>query len=275
MRTVVAEIWDYIPPIAADAATQMAIDAELADICNRPGRRAFLRFYSMSPPAVTIGRNQQWRTVVDPDRCRQNGWDWVRRPTGGGALLHHRELNYAVAASHEMFAFLSGDARSSVFQRVAGGLMAGLVRVGFRPTLNTVRKNRAVGRPTSAHGLCGAALTRLEISIDGLKAVAAAQWNLSGASLQHGAIYLQAPGADDRFWPDCADLASARQEWWACHDRLPFPHDPRSALANALMAGLAEELNLVWHPNSHDWVRSSEIVARKEQWLTGRWHEKR
>lgn len=270
-----AETWDYIPAIAAGAATQMAIDAELARLCNQPGRRAFLRFYSMLPPAVTIGRNQQWKTVVDPGRCRQKGWDWVRRPTGGGALLHHRELNYAIAASHEMLAFPPGEALSSVFHRFAEGLMAGLVRAGFRPTLNTVRKSRPPGQPVSAHGLCGAALTRLEISIDGLKAVAAAQWNLSKASLQHGTIYLQAPGANDRFWPDCADLASARQEWWACHGKLSFPHDPRPALANAIMEGLVDTLDLIWHPNSYDWVRSPEIAARKEHWLTGGWHEKR
>jgi hypothetical protein len=41
------------------------------------------------------------------------------------------------------------------------------------------------------------------------------------------------------------------------------------------MAGLAEKLDLVWHPNLQDWVRSSEIAARKEQWQTGCWHEKR
>jgi len=271
----VVEGWDYIPPIVADAATQMAIDAELAEICNQSGRGAFLRFYSMSPPAVTIGRNQQWRAVIDPELCQRNGWDWVRRPTGGGALLHHQEINYAVAVAHDMFDCPSGDARQSVFHHVAEGLLAGLTRLGFQPRLSVTRKSPMAGELASAHGLCGSALTRHEISVEGMKAVAAAQWNLSKASLQHGTIYLQAPGPGDRFWPEGADRTSPGPQWWACDHGTSLPHDRWLALADALKEGLAQVLGIRWREDPSDWVGCSAISTHKERWRASGWHERR
>ena len=275
---VVIEAWEYIPLIVADAATQMAIDAELVELCSRSARGAFLRFYFMSPPAVTIGRNQRWRAVIDPELCRRNGWDWVRRPTGGGSLLHHREINYAVAATQNMFLCPPSDAPQSVFQQVADGLLAGLVRLGLQPHLNVSRKERIGGGQVSAHGLCGAALTRYEISIDGQKAVAAAQWNLSNASLQHGTIYLRAPGPEDTFWPESPSLAlqPGPQKWWAFGSGgTASLHDRRSALANALKAGLGETLGVSWRDSSDSWVHSPEVAARKDRWRAERWHERR
>lgn len=269
------ETWEYIPPIVADAATQMAIDAELADLCNRSDRSAFLRFYSMSPPAVTIGRNQRWRAVVDPEACRLNGWDWVRRPTGGGALLHHREINYAVAAAHGMFSHPPEDALPPVFRLVAQGLLAGLIRLGVQPGLSVARKNPSAGGSISAHGLCGAALTRYEISVDGRKAVAAAQWNLSKASLQHGTIYLQAPGRGDRFWPENAGRMSPGPQWWACDHGTSLPHDRWLALADALKEGLAQVRGIRWRENPSDWVGCPAISAHKERWRASGWHERR
>ena len=93
---------DHLPLSSTDAATQMALDAELLDSCVSSPDRAFLRFYRMDPPAVTIGRNQRWRRVVDPAACALHGWDWVRRPTGGGALFHSDEINYMVVAGRDV-----------------------------------------------------------------------------------------------------------------------------------------------------------------------------
>lgn len=263
--------WDYIPPIVADAPTQMAIDAELAEICNRLRGSAFLRFYSMWPPAVTIGRNQRWRAVVDPEICRSNGWDWVRRPTGGGALLHRWEVNYAVAVSHDLVITERHDSARLVFGTVTEGLMAGLAILGFQSHLSTVRKN---GTP-SAHGLCGSSLTRYEVSIDGKKAIAAAQWNLSRASLQHGTIYLKAPDRVDRFWPEGFDdnLWNDGQGWWVFNDGTMSGDKRWSVLTDALRDGLTRTLGLSWRENHGSWASRPEVVARQQQWRDERWHE--
>ena len=43
-----------------------------------------------------------WNMAVD-EALAAAGIDVVRRPTGGRAVLHHRELTYSVAAPEEMF----------------------------------------------------------------------------------------------------------------------------------------------------------------------------
>ncbi|MBI5868332.1 MAG: hypothetical protein HZB43_08615 [candidate division Zixibacteria bacterium] len=267
--------WDYIPPIVADAATQMAIDAELADLCNLIPRSAYLRFYRMSPPAVTIGRHQSWRSVVDPERCRQRGWDWVRRPTGGGALLHRHELNYAVALSHDMMGRKPAEPKLEIFARIAAGLMAGLSLAGFEARLNPYRKTRGADDAASAHGLCGASLTRFEITVDGFKSVAAAQCNLANASLQHGTIYMSPPAADDRFWPEDADPSAVGQHWWAWSKSVPSAKDQWLVAAEMLKAGLSQNLGIEWRPNTLDWPKSPAVVSRTAHWEAEQWHHRR
>ena len=273
--SVVPKTWDYIPLIVADAATQMAIDTELADLCNRNPNSAYLRFYRMSPPAVTIGRHQSWRSVVDPERCRQQGWDWVRRPTGGGALLHQHELNYAAALSHDIMGRHPAGPKLEIFARIAAGLMAGLSLAGFEARLNPSRKSRGTDDILTAHGLCGASLTRFEITVNGLKAVAAAQCNLANASLQHGTIYLSPPGAGDCFWPEAADPSAIGQHWWAWSMPGSSSEGQWLAAAEMLKTGLSQNLGIEWRPNMFDWPKSPAVVSRIARWEAEQWHHHR
>ena len=151
--------------------------------------------------------------------------------------------------------------------------MAGLAVLGFQPLLNTARKNGT----TSAHGLCGASLTRYEVSVGGKKAIAAAQWNLANASLQHGTIYLKAPVAMDQFWPEGSGHLSPidRQGWWAFDDNTMNEERRWAALADALKDGLARTLGLSWHEDDSSWPTRPEVAARRRQWSAERWHEKR
>lgn len=50
----------------------------------------------MEAPGVSIGRFQSWERInkAGPDETQK--LDWVRRPTGGRAVLHHQELTYAL-----------------------------------------------------------------------------------------------------------------------------------------------------------------------------------
>lgn len=82
------------PP--GEPAANMAADERLAREVCEGGREAALRVYRWSRPAVSIGRRQ------DPDELPRDllhdGFPIVRRPTGGGAVLHRPdELTYALA----------------------------------------------------------------------------------------------------------------------------------------------------------------------------------
>lgn len=57
-----------------------------------------LRTYEWSRPTLSLGRNQRAAGTYDLARARAAGVDFVRRPTGGRAVLHHREVTYSVAS---------------------------------------------------------------------------------------------------------------------------------------------------------------------------------
>ena len=195
-------MWEHLPTLSVAAAAQMALDAELLDLCEASPNRAFLRFYRMEPPAVTIGRHQRWRRVVDPANCAVRGWDWARRPTGGGALLHKDEINYTVAMGRDVLSDNGLGGFREAFTWIVNGLAEALSGLGAKPMVHAGRSQGQGGDQGGQHGLCGRSLTRHEISQDGAKLLAAAQMLKSGAMLQHGTVYLRAPDSSHRFWPD-------------------------------------------------------------------------
>jgi lipoate-protein ligase A len=195
-------MWTYLTSNEkADAETQMALDAELLQECEDSPQYAFLRFYRMDPPAVTIGRNQQWQRVVDSESCTAQGWDWVRRPTGGGALLHKHEVNYAVVIGGAELAKRRLKSFTSVFNWIAHGLSEGVGQYAPDLTIHSGRSSDSDQPRDEQYGLCGRSLTRYEIGSPDGKIVAAAQMIRNGAVLQHGTIYLRPPSPIDCFWP--------------------------------------------------------------------------
>lgn len=265
-------VWTYFAPLHADAATQMAVDALLLEQYAQTSHEAALRFYSMNPPAVTIGRNQRWADVVDPSLCCQRGWEWARRPTGGGALLHRHELNYAVVVSHDVVPQSLENAFRATFGWVAQGLASGLAKLGFEPHVHQGRSGTAMeGRPRSAHGLCEHSLTRYEISIAGRKAVASAQLNLPGAWLQHGTIYLEAPGPDDRFCQHSPGNVPGTNQagWWSLPPDLGSKAARWARLANALRDGIAGSIT---REAVFDRSFLVKVARQKAVWEQSNWH---
>jgi lipoyl(octanoyl) transferase len=73
----------------------MAVDLALLRAAAREAAPPTLRFYAWEPPAVSLGRFQS-PEGIDLEYARRRGWDVVRRPTGGRAVLHHLELTYSL-----------------------------------------------------------------------------------------------------------------------------------------------------------------------------------
>lgn len=280
-RLLVDEIthttWEHLPLMAANAARQMAIDAEMARLCGETAApRAIVRLYRMDPPAVTIGRHQRWRTVIDEAECRRRGWEWTRRPTGGGALLHRGEINYAVAAAHAVFGGEATLRRS--YECIMRGLAAGVELLGGHPTLNLGRVPAPPAPPRSARGLCEQSLTHFEISVNGKKAVAAAQWYLADAILQHGTIYLQAPTPYDRFWPVAlsdSSPGSSGPAWWDTSGQTTYSDEGIRVVANSIRDGLTRALHVTWLPIGFDQIDPRKIDSQLHAWDEQNWNRYR
>ena len=167
---------------AARGALNMAVDEVLLESVLRGGRPA-LRFYTWAPACLSLGRNQRARDLYDPGRAASAGIDIVRRPTGGLAVLHDRELTYCVAAPLAPF----GGPRAA-YAGINRALVEGLRAFGVAAEQAT--GVRARGPLSGATEPCFQAPAAGEVVARDRKLVGSAQRCEHGALLQHGSILL-------------------------------------------------------------------------------------
>lgn len=158
----------------------MARDAALLDRAARTGESVF-SVYSWRRPTLSFGRNQRAVGKYDRSKLAANGVDVVRRPTGGRAILHHREITYSVTAP----AAPTESLRDS-YARVNAVLLDGLRRLGVTASLAAC--GGAAPRPTAMP--CFEQPSDGEIIAGGRKLVGSAQWRDAAAFLQHGSILI-------------------------------------------------------------------------------------
>jgi lipoate-protein ligase A len=168
---------------AASGAENMAFDEAISQGIAEGVSPPTLRFYAWAPPCVSLGRNQPVRGV-DLAACAERGYDVVRRPTGGRAILHTDELTYSIVAApdHPLMAGLVLDA----YLRISHGLVAGLCRLGIIAE-EAPGSNRA-GPDVSA--ACFEVPSAYEIMAGGRKILGSAQARRARSVLQHGSLPL-------------------------------------------------------------------------------------
>ena len=168
---------------AATGAENMAVDEAISQAIAAGLVPPTLRFYAWDPPCVSLGRNQPV-AGVDLDRCAALGYDVVRRPTGGRAILHTDEMTYSMIASPE-HPLMHGYVLDS-YLRISHGLVAGLRRVGI-DAQEAPGTNRA-GPDVSA--ACFEVPSAYEIIAGDRKILGSAQARRSTSVLQHGSLPL-------------------------------------------------------------------------------------
>ncbi|HPU76421.1 MAG TPA: hypothetical protein PLG65_09690, partial [Bacillota bacterium] len=92
-------VWRIINSPAADGATNMAIDESILEAVRQGQSPPTLRLYTWKPACLSIGRFQRVARSADWDALAGLGYGFIRRPTGGRAVLHDDELTYAVIAN--------------------------------------------------------------------------------------------------------------------------------------------------------------------------------
>src|SRR5690349_530391 len=92
-----SQSWRLLLTLPADGAWNMALDEALMEHARRTNEWV-LRVYAWSAPTLSFGRNQRALGVYLPERLERDAVSVVRRPTGGRAILHWREITYSVVA---------------------------------------------------------------------------------------------------------------------------------------------------------------------------------
>ncbi len=190
-----------LPHEIADGPANMAIDQTLLDAVDAAPDAAILRTYGWSEPTLSLGYFQSMTDLESDPR-----WQTVpvvRRPTGGGALWHDRELTYAlvVPRSHPL-ALRPSDLYRAVHAAIASWLRG----LG----LDARRRGSSSGEPSRPF-LCFLDQDPEDILLDGRKIVGSAQRRRPAAVLQHGALLLarsgttpELPGLRELSGPDSA-----------------------------------------------------------------------
>jgi lipoyl(octanoyl) transferase len=158
----------------------MAIDLALLDRAEHEGE-SWLRLYQWQPHCLSFGRHEPATRRYDVARIRDLGLDTVRRPTGGRAVWHGRELTYAVAAPTSRFGSLH-EAYLEIHEMLGDALGQLGAAVSLAP--------RSRAAPVDA-GACFSQPAGGEVMVAGRKVIGSAQLRRGSALLQHGSILLE------------------------------------------------------------------------------------
>ncbi len=160
------------------AAENMAVDHALLRRARKTGE-SVLRVYSWREPTVSLGRNQPAQGAYDAERAKELGVSIVRRPTGGRAVVHWREVTYSVTAP------IRGRLSES-YVATNRLLVNALQRLGVDADL----AGDQTPIPKLSTSPCFDAAAPGEVVARGRKLVGSAQWREDGATMQHGSILI-------------------------------------------------------------------------------------
>ncbi len=173
--------WNLIlDPAGHPGWWHMALDLALLDRAERTGE-GFVRCYRWEPWCLSFGRHEPADRRYDRARLEADGIATVRRPTGGRAVWHARELTYAVAAPLAAFGGLP-----AAYRTIHEALARAVTRLGVPAALAPAGRT-----PGVASGACFASPVGGEVLAGGRKLVGSAQLRQGAALLQHGSLLLE------------------------------------------------------------------------------------
>lgn len=191
--------WRLIKDSYHTGFMNMAID-EAIMIAHREGLvPPTIRFYQWSPAAVSLGYFQDLEKEIDVDVCKNLGIDIVRRPTGGKAVLHDKELTYSfiIRENHP----LVNDSILETYKKISGGIIRGLSYLGIKAELVPLReklKSTPSGNEAKSEiphsdikSICFSVPSQYEVRVEDKKIVGSAQVRKREIVLQHGSLLIE------------------------------------------------------------------------------------
>ncbi len=180
--------WRLLFTDPTDGPLNMAIDESILLGVATGDSPPTLRFFAWQPPCLSLGYGQSI-SDVDLDRLKSRGWDVVRRPTGGKAILHTDELTYSVITPQTDPRVEGGIIES--YRRLSDGLVRGLIALGLIARNDKKYSNGENSDSVSKENpVCFEVPSNYEITVIGKKLIGSAQARKQGVVLQHGTLPL-------------------------------------------------------------------------------------
>jgi lipoate-protein ligase A len=157
----------------------MAVDEVLLDLASHQGNST-LRFYSWTDPTLSLGYFQSYQDREEHPPSLDCAC--VRRMTGGGAILHDRELTYSFAAAVTTLGGGNGERLYRIFHET---LVAALRDFGVAAALCS---SPSPLQPEPF--LCFQRRAAGDVLLKGWKIAGSAQRRRKQGILQHGSVLL-------------------------------------------------------------------------------------
>jgi len=174
--------WRLLIDLPQPGPTNMAVDEAILQAVSAGDALPTLRLYAWNPMCLSLGYGQRIADA-NQERTGARGWDIVRRPTGGRAILHGDEITYSVSLPADD-PLAQGDVVES-YRRISEALMTALKHLGMLPESEKHAKGN--------HGLgpvCFEVPSHYEITVNGKKLIGSAQVRRKHGILQHGTLPL-------------------------------------------------------------------------------------
>lgn len=177
----------------ASGSWNMALDRALLEQAATTGK-VTVRTYGWEPATVSLG---YFQSHLDRAQHRHSAMcPFVRRGTGGGAIVHDQELTYSISLPGN-----GGGTRVSfdLYHRVHQSLIAALKQCGV-DGCTFYEKPGSIGRggneeENAREFLCFLRRSPGDVVLKGCKVIGSAQRRLGGALLQHGSVLLSRSAA--------------------------------------------------------------------------------
>lgn len=174
------EQWGFIDTGYHSASVNMALDESLLNWHSEGKIPPTLRFYGWSKPSLSVGHFQNAERAIDFPNVQKHGCEFVRRLTGGSAVLHDDELTYSIVVS-ENKEYIPNTIRSAYYL-LSKGILKGYKNLGIQADYAIQEKSN--GRTD----VCFEKPAFYEMVVDGKKISGNAQTRKRGVLLQHGSI---------------------------------------------------------------------------------------
>lgn len=181
---ILQETWALLDSGHHDAAINMAIDEALLEWHSEEKIPPTIRFYGWKNPTLTVGHFQNVEKTIDFEGIKKHRCEFVRRLTGGSAVLHDDELTYSIVVreSHPKIP----QSVNKAYYVLAQGLLEGYRLLGI--DADFAIPERELFKERSA--VCFEVPAIYEMVVDGKKVSGNAQTRKLGVLLQHGSIPL-------------------------------------------------------------------------------------
>lgn len=169
---------------AADGATNMAADECLADAAT-DGDCLCMRFYGWTSPTVSLGAFQR----IEEARSMRGiaALPVVRRPSGGGAIIHGSDLTYAAAVPKR---HAWGATAQILYDALHAAMVAVLRERGVDARLCAVAGDDGEAAPFLCFDRRAPGDVVVGADLAGVKLMGSAQRRLAAAVLQHGSLLI-------------------------------------------------------------------------------------